>query len=122
MQSKGSVFFAPIAWVQGAWARNVLLTVGANGAWSAIEPDATPAHHPDATVLDAPVLPGLVNAHTHLDLTVLRGRFHGLSFFDWVRNLTAARLDLSPAQLLDSARAGIGHTQRCGVAHGTPAE
>ena len=61
----------------------------------------------DVELGDVILAPGLVNAHTHLDLTVMRGRLAGLPFFEWIRKLTAARLDLSPAQLLDSARAGI---------------
>jgi cytosine/adenosine deaminase-related metal-dependent hydrolase len=61
----------------------------------------------DVELGDVILAPGLVNAHTHLDLTVLRGRFDGLAFFEWIRALTAARAELSPEQLLESARAGI---------------
>jgi 5-methylthioadenosine/S-adenosylhomocysteine deaminase len=57
----------------------------------------------------------LVNAHTHLDLTVLRGRFDGLPFFEWIRALTAARAALQPDELLDSARAGIREGVLAGV-------
>jgi cytosine/adenosine deaminase-related metal-dependent hydrolase len=59
--------------------------------------------------------PGLVNAHTHLDLTVLRGRFDGLQFFEWIRALTAARAALTPGELLDSARAGIREGLLAGI-------
>ena len=34
---------------------------------------------------DVALTPGLVNAHTHLDLTVMRGLFDGTAFFDWIR-------------------------------------
>jgi cytosine/adenosine deaminase-related metal-dependent hydrolase len=61
----------------------------------------------DVDLGDVILGPGLVNAHTHLDLTVLRGRFHGLKFFEWIRALTAARAALTPDELLESARAGI---------------
>jgi cytosine/adenosine deaminase-related metal-dependent hydrolase len=38
------------------------------------------------------LLPALVNAHTHLELSYLRGRIHrAASFTDWVRPLLAAR-------------------------------
>lgn len=61
----------------------------------------------DADLGDVMLTPGLVNAHTHLDLTALRGRFDGLSFFEWIRALTAERNALSPNELLESARLGI---------------
>jgi 5-methylthioadenosine/S-adenosylhomocysteine deaminase len=61
------------------------------------------------------LLPGLVNAHTHLDLTVMRGVLEGLPFFDWVRTLVAARAQLTPDDLLDSARLGIREGLRAGI-------
>ena len=61
------------------------------------------------------LLPGLVNAHTHLDLTVMRGMLEGLGFFAWIRTLTAARAELSADELLDSARLGIVEGLRAGI-------
>ena len=58
-------FFANHAWVQGAWARDVLLTVDAAGHWRDIQTNAPMAARQGATVLNGPVLPGLVNAHSH---------------------------------------------------------
>jgi cytosine/adenosine deaminase-related metal-dependent hydrolase len=69
----------------------------------------------DVELGDVILAPGLVNAHTHLDLTVMRERFRGLSFFDWIRALTAARGELSAEQLLDSARAGIREGLLAGI-------
>ena len=69
----------------------------------------------DVELGDVILGPGLVNAHTHLDLTVLRGRFDGLTFFGWIRALTAARAALSPEQLLDSSRDGIREGVRAGI-------
>ena len=69
----------------------------------------------DVHLGDVTLGPGLVNAHTHLDLTVLRGRFDGLKFFDWIRALTAARAALGPGELLDSARAGIREGLLAGI-------
>jgi cytosine/adenosine deaminase-related metal-dependent hydrolase len=65
---------------------------------------------------NAVLMPGLVNAHTHLELTVMRGFLGGLAFFDWVRTLTRARRDvLGEAVLLDSARLGVVEGLRVGI-------
>jgi len=65
---------------------------------------------------NAVLMPGLVNAHTHLELTVMRGFLAGLAFFDWVRTLTRARRDvLGEAALLDSARLGVVEGLRVGI-------
>ncbi len=77
------------------------------------------AHAPagrDEELGDAILLPGLVNAHTHLDLTVMRGLLEDLSFFEWIRAVTAATRDaLSDADLLDSARLGVREGLRAGI-------
>ena len=60
---------------------------------------------PNASVVDlgdAVLGPGLVNAHTHLDLTVLRGVLDGLDFFEWVRAVVGARNVLADHEWLDS--------------------
>ncbi|MCW5635330.1 MAG: formimidoylglutamate deiminase [Rubrivivax sp.] len=58
------MLFADTAWVGGRWRERVLLEVGADGHWAAVRPDtATPP--PQALHLPGPVLPGLVNAHSH---------------------------------------------------------
>ena len=69
----------------------------------------------DVELGDVMLAPGLANAHTHLDLTVLRGRFDGLGFFEWIRALTAARSALSSNELLESARAGIREGLLAGI-------
>ena len=64
----------------------------------------------------AVLMPGLVNAHTHLELTVMRGFLEDLAFFDWVRALARARRHaLDAAALLDSARLGVSEGLRAGV-------
>jgi cytosine/adenosine deaminase-related metal-dependent hydrolase len=57
---------------------------------------------------DAILLPGLVNAHTHLELTAMRGFLENCQFTEWIDKLRQSRNEvLSEEMLLDSARFGI---------------
>lgn len=77
---------------------------------------AAPDGGHDDDLGNAVLMPGLVNAHTHLELTVMRGFLAELPFFDWVRTLTRARRDvLDEAALLDSARLGVVEGLRAGI-------
>src|SRR5438034_2964243 len=75
---------------------------------------------PDSRVLDfgeAAILPGFVNAHSHLELTVMRGfleREEG-DFSAWLRKLTVARMAMTPKDLLVSATCGAIEVARAGV-------
>jgi 5-methylthioadenosine/S-adenosylhomocysteine deaminase len=79
----------------------------------------TRAHAPpgeDRELGSAILLPGLVNAHTHLELTVMRGFLEGLAFRDWIVTLQRAKLAvLDTDRLLDSVRAGIAEGLRNGI-------
>jgi cytosine/adenosine deaminase-related metal-dependent hydrolase len=75
---------------------------------------------PDSRIEDfgqAAILPGLVNAHTHLELTVMRGfleREEG-NFSAWLRKLTVARMAMTPEDLLVSATCGAIEAARAGI-------
>ncbi len=67
---------------------------------------------------DAVICPGLVNAHTHLELGYLAGRVPpGADFADWLRRLvgTMAAEPQSRNQVLDAVREGIAQSIRSGV-------
>jgi len=65
---------------------------------------------------EAILLPGLVNTHTHLELTAMRGFLEDLCFADWIDKLRESRNAILDAQLLlDSARFGIIEGVEAGI-------
>lgn len=75
---------------------------------------------PGAKVVDlgeAILLPGLINAHSHLELTVMRGFLEEEEhdFFAWLLKLTLARLALAPEDIKASATWGAIEAARAGV-------
>ncbi len=146
MKSEALQFWASQAWVQGAWVYDVLLEVDADGCWSGVTPGATPEQRAGATRLTGPVLPGLVNAHSHAfqraiaGLTERRSSGAGAAddFWSWrdrmysaANRITPDQLEAIASQLYAELLAG-GYTQVCefhylhnaldGAAYADPAE
>jgi cytosine/adenosine deaminase-related metal-dependent hydrolase len=70
----------------------------------------------DVDLGDALLLPGLVNVHTHLELTVLRGFLEDLDFAQWIVRLNKVkRAVLDRDRMLDSARLGLVEGLRHGI-------
>ena len=96
-------FLAPAAWVNGSWAQDVLLTVGADGLWTGVTPDA-PDMQQGARRLAGPVLPGLVDAHSHAFQRAIAGlteRSGGTEddFWSWRDRMYSAANRITPEQL-----------------------
>ena len=62
------------------------------------------------------LLPGLVNAHCHLDYTCLRGRIASQkSFTDWIRAINAEKAVLSDQDYVASIASGFAEAKRFGT-------
>ncbi len=114
--------WAAAAWLRGRWQERVLLEADAQGHWSRIEAGTEPPA--GAERIEAPVLPPLVNAHSH----AFQRAFVGLAerresehddFWSWRDRMYGVALRIGPEQLRDVAAhlyaellAG-GYTQVC---------
>lgn len=85
-----------------------------NGVIEAVRPRRTPASE-CRDFGEAVLLPGLVNAHSHLEYTALRGFLEDIPFFPWIRALTAAKASLDAEDWLWSARLGALECLRGGT-------
>ncbi len=84
------------------------------GRIAAVEPKGTctPDHVFDSTA----IIPGLVNAHTHLDLSGMRGRVPpSADFVGWLREVISYRRALPPASVATDVRAGLNEALRLGT-------
>lgn len=62
------------------------------------------------------ILPGLINAHCHLDYTCLRGKIPPQrSFTDWIRAINAQKSELSPEDYVASIKEGFAEAKRFGT-------
>lgn len=70
----------------------------------------------DVDLGETAILPGFVNAHTHLDLSGMRGQCPpSADFTSWLRQVVALRRGTTPEQIEADVRAGLAESLR----HGT---
>jgi aminodeoxyfutalosine deaminase len=73
-------------------------------------------HQPDVDLGEAAVLPGLVNAHTHLDLSGMRGLAPpSPDFTAWLRQVITFRRQRTPEQVREDIRASLEECLRYGT-------
>jgi len=97
-----ATLWAPRAWVAGRWRTDVLLRTDSTGHWAEVRPDA--AAPAGAQVLPGPVLPGLVDAHSHAFQRAFAGLAERRSgthddFWSWRDRMYGVALRITPAQL-----------------------
>ncbi|HEX6814630.1 MAG TPA: amidohydrolase family protein, partial [Gemmatimonadaceae bacterium] len=87
-----------------------------DGRIAYVGPRASAPAGEDLDLEDAVLLPGLVNAHTHLELTAFRGLMPDVPFRDWIVCLQTAKVSvMTPERYLDAARLGIAEGLRSGI-------
>ncbi len=61
------------------------------------------------------VMPGLVNAHTHVPMTLFRGYADGLSYGEWIKKIQLAEMKITPADVRAGANLGVLEMIRSGI-------
>lgn len=80
-----TAYFAPAAWLPDGWATDVRITVGSDGAIARIDAGAPSA---DAERLHGPVVPGMIDVHSHAFQRAMAGLAEragpeGDNFWSW---------------------------------------
>ncbi len=102
--ARPAALWAEHAWLPGGWHEHVLLRIGGDGRWAEVTPGVA-APPPGSAVLAGPLLPGLVDAHSH----AFQRAFAGLAerresaaaddFWSWRERMYGVALRITPAQL-----------------------
>ena len=102
----------PIEWGAVAIDGSQIVAVGSREEINARLPDARVENFGEAAIL-----PGLVNAHSHLELTVMRGFLEAEEhdFFAWLKKLTIARMGMTDEDLFVSATCGAIEAAHAGI-------
>ncbi|MDQ6640244.1 MAG: formimidoylglutamate deiminase, partial [Pseudomonadota bacterium] len=98
-----ALLWAPLAWLPEGWRENVLLRAGSDGRWAEVAAGVAVAPAA-ARVLAGPLLPGVVDAHSHAFQRAFAGaaeRRDAASddFWSWRERMYAVALRIGPEQL-----------------------
>jgi cytosine/adenosine deaminase-related metal-dependent hydrolase len=94
------------------------LLIGVDGRIQAVGREQDVPHSSDVPAEDygdAVILPGLINTHTHLELTGFEDQVQEPEFPAWIRRLRELKTTRSPADYLGPARSGLAACYRSGV-------
>ena len=98
--------------------REGAVLIDAAGRIAAIGPASQLPTPPDAAIERCPgaaLLPGLINAHTHLELTGLAGRVEHDEFARWIRGVRELKAGLPPEWFAEAARQGVREAFAAGI-------
>lgn len=100
--------------------RDGAVLIDEQGYVAAVGPDVggevpTPPGIPTEYFPDAALLPGFINAHTHLELTGLASQLDESDFPSWIRRLRGLKAERTPEQFLEAAKQGIRECWAAGV-------
>jgi len=104
--------------VEGAPIEHGALLIGPDGRVRAVGPDSAVPRPSDVVAEDfgdAVILPGLINTHTHLELTGFEGRVKEREFPAWIRQLRELKTTRAPAEYVEAARRGLAACYAGGV-------
>lgn len=104
--------------VEGAPIERGAILIGPGGKIQAIGPDRAVPRPPDvpaAKLDDAVILPGLINTHTHLELTGFEGQVPEREFAAWIRRLRELKAIRTPTEYVEAARRGLAACYAAGV-------
>jgi len=92
--------------------------IGAHGRIQSIGPDHVVPRPPGVAASefpDAALLPGLINTHTHLELTGFQGQVTEAEFPSWIRSLRQLKTTRTPDEYVQAARRGLADCYAGGV-------
>jgi 5-methylthioadenosine/S-adenosylhomocysteine deaminase len=104
--------------IEGPALEHGALLIGADGRIAAVGPEAAVPRPADAAAEDfgdALLLPGLINTHTHLELTGLEGGPSEPEFDGWIRRVREMKAARPREAFLAAARRGLADCWAAGV-------
>jgi 5-methylthioadenosine/S-adenosylhomocysteine deaminase len=104
--------------IEGAPIERGALLIAPDGRVQAVGPDSAIPRPTDIVAEDfgeAAILPGLINTHTHLELTGFAEQIREREFPTWIRRLRELKTTRAPAEYVEAARRGLQACYAAGV-------
>jgi cytosine/adenosine deaminase-related metal-dependent hydrolase len=104
--------------VEGAPIERAALLIASDGRVEALGSDSSVPRPPNVVAEDfgeAVILPGLINTHTHLELTGFNNQVQERNFAAWIRRLRELKTTRTRGEYLNAARDGLQSCYAAGV-------